>query len=250
VADQDIFSPSEWRRISDRVTVHPTECPSASTPKCLREKIHIRDGGICVYCKERPGTDCDHVIPASHGGPTIPENLVLACQSCNCTKSASFDLHFLVIAFNHLLYKGEDLDWVENVFLQLPEDVQEVTPDVDPYAKRSAECLHCGNRMYYEPEHQFCSDACEIAAGACGCEVNSAECLTCEKQMPVDSKNPFCSEVCAIAYCRRYYCRNCGNLITGEDRRFCSTRCQNLALRKLQRLQDRLKCLTRVMAQK
>jgi len=136
---------------------------STFIPKVIKEKIYLRDEGVCVYCKEQPGTDCDHVIPASHDGPTIPENLVLACSACNGAKSNSFSLRFLVIAFNHLLYKGENLDWVENVFMCFPEEVQDVVPEEDLYAKRSAECLQCGNRMYYDPEHQFCSDACEIA---------------------------------------------------------------------------------------
>jgi 5-methylcytosine-specific restriction endonuclease McrA len=33
--------------------------------------------------------ELDHVIPEFHGGPSVAENLVLACQRCNRRKGAS-----------------------------------------------------------------------------------------------------------------------------------------------------------------
>jgi hypothetical protein len=33
----------------------------------------------------------DHVVPVSQGGESIPENLVLACEFCNCSKHSRTD---------------------------------------------------------------------------------------------------------------------------------------------------------------
>lgn len=41
--------------------------------------------GECVYCF-RVGTTHDHVIPLSRGGSDTPDNIVIACHSCNASK--------------------------------------------------------------------------------------------------------------------------------------------------------------------
>lgn len=54
-----------------------------------RLAIYARDRFRCLYCEARfrdiPVQDRtqDHLIPFSHGGPTVPANLVTACLSCN-----------------------------------------------------------------------------------------------------------------------------------------------------------------------
>jgi 5-methylcytosine-specific restriction endonuclease McrA len=41
----------------------------------------------CYYCKKKTiRMTLDHVIPLSKGGRNSPENVVPACQSCNCAK--------------------------------------------------------------------------------------------------------------------------------------------------------------------
>jgi len=60
-------------------------------PRCvpseMREAVLIRDNYTCAYCGSRLAPlHCDHVIPYSRGGRTVMENLVTACQSCNCAK--------------------------------------------------------------------------------------------------------------------------------------------------------------------
>lgn len=64
----------------------------------LRGLIWRRDKGICQLCgvlcipKDAGGTDrrfwptIDHIIPKSKGGTDDPENLRLACGSCNAAK--------------------------------------------------------------------------------------------------------------------------------------------------------------------
>ncbi|MFQ5859346.1 MAG: HNH endonuclease [Anaerolineae bacterium] len=54
----------------------------------LRHLIAERDKNRCAYCRtteENCGLrmHVDHIIPESAGGPTTPDNLCLACFSCN-----------------------------------------------------------------------------------------------------------------------------------------------------------------------
>lgn len=50
--------------------------------RVLRNYIIDRDGGKCQYCGA-PGNSIDHIIPVSKDGDDTPENLILACRSCN-----------------------------------------------------------------------------------------------------------------------------------------------------------------------
>lgn len=55
----------------------------------LRTECFKRDDYTCRYCGERGGNlEADHSIPHRHGGPTVLENLVTACRSCNRSKGS------------------------------------------------------------------------------------------------------------------------------------------------------------------
>jgi HNH endonuclease len=50
------------------------------------EALIERDGASCVLCGRAPWrTDltAEHLVPRSRGGRTSPENLTIACRSCN-----------------------------------------------------------------------------------------------------------------------------------------------------------------------
>lgn len=50
--------------------------------------VYARDGKRCRYCgREGMRLSIDHVEPRVHGGHDGPENLVVACRSCNSRKS-------------------------------------------------------------------------------------------------------------------------------------------------------------------
>ena len=53
----------------------------------VRGAVLARDRGRCHYCGAQADT-VDHVIPASVGGSSHPENLVACCASCNRSKGA------------------------------------------------------------------------------------------------------------------------------------------------------------------
>lgn len=57
----------------------------------LRHLIAERDKARCAYClttEENCGLrmHIDHIVPEVVGGPTTPDNLCLACFSCNVSK--------------------------------------------------------------------------------------------------------------------------------------------------------------------
>jgi hypothetical protein len=56
--------------------------------KAVHKTVRVRAGHRCEYCRfpeafaELP-FHLDHVIAQQHGGPSVPENLALACCYCN-----------------------------------------------------------------------------------------------------------------------------------------------------------------------
>ncbi len=48
-----------------------------------------KQGGLCYWCSQDTSTryHVDHVIPLSRGGSNYPENLVIACKTCNQKKT-------------------------------------------------------------------------------------------------------------------------------------------------------------------
>ena len=51
MSDQDIFTPGEWQRIADRITVRPKTNYNSSIPLYVRNRVELRDDGLCIYCK-------------------------------------------------------------------------------------------------------------------------------------------------------------------------------------------------------
>lgn len=63
--------------------------PPVTVSKKRRAEIIERDGPICFYCLKvlAPAEiTMDHVKPRSQGGTAEPENLRVACKSCNSSK--------------------------------------------------------------------------------------------------------------------------------------------------------------------
>jgi hypothetical protein len=59
----------------------------------LRRLVLARAGGRCEYCGlAQEGQEAtfhiDHIVPRAAGGPTVAENLALACVSCSLRKEA------------------------------------------------------------------------------------------------------------------------------------------------------------------
>lgn len=57
-------------------------------------KCYWRDVSLCCAVGLKGGYHVDHVVPLALGGSNGPENLVLACPSCNLHKNASHPMDF------------------------------------------------------------------------------------------------------------------------------------------------------------
>jgi HNH endonuclease len=60
-------------------------------PMLTRAKLARRDRFTCAYCAQvfaERFLQCEHIVPASRGGPWTWMNLVTACGACNLRKAA------------------------------------------------------------------------------------------------------------------------------------------------------------------
>lgn len=67
--------------------------PSPHIPRALRARVAAQGRHRCGYCLTQETVvgvpmEIDHIVPTSLDGPTIEENLWLACSSCNEYKGA------------------------------------------------------------------------------------------------------------------------------------------------------------------
>jgi hypothetical protein len=59
----------------------PMGCRSATG---IKMKVFKRDSYKCQYCgHEGDNLVIEHIVPTFHGGKLVPNNLVVACASCN-----------------------------------------------------------------------------------------------------------------------------------------------------------------------
>ena len=68
---------------------HPRSLPTP-TPTLNNGALFARDAHLCLYCGQafsRGQLTRDHVIPLSHGGGDVWENVVTACGNCNSRKA-------------------------------------------------------------------------------------------------------------------------------------------------------------------
>jgi HNH endonuclease len=69
---------------------------ASSIPAPLRRLVIERAGNRCEYCQlsqlgQEATFHIDHVTPVAAGGPTLSDNLALACVSCSLRKGARED---------------------------------------------------------------------------------------------------------------------------------------------------------------
>ena len=58
-------------------------------PTCIKDIVHFRDQGRCVYCHSNANLQFYHIIPYSKGGSSKTiNNIQLLCQPCNMEKGA------------------------------------------------------------------------------------------------------------------------------------------------------------------
>jgi 5-methylcytosine-specific restriction endonuclease McrA len=71
------------------VAAEPTPTVRGAIPEDVKQLVWTRDRGRCRLCGANTELQFDHVIPASMGGASTPENLQILCGPCNRRKGAS-----------------------------------------------------------------------------------------------------------------------------------------------------------------
>lgn len=80
----------------------PVDAPAPASQqdiwlKVYRREALARQGGACCYCFEpmsQKQATADHRVPKKHNGPVSRENIVAACQPCNCAKGSMTEQKF------------------------------------------------------------------------------------------------------------------------------------------------------------
>lgn len=82
----------------------------------VKIRVYERDGGQCIFC-HRPGLPEAHIIPRSHGGLGIEENIITVCRICHDRLDNSTDRKdMLEYAKSYLRAKYTAWDEVEKVY--------------------------------------------------------------------------------------------------------------------------------------
>ncbi len=127
---------------------------SGYVPAHLRRLVAERADGLCEYCLIHHddtffGCEIEHVISEKHGGLTTPENLALACMTCNRQKgtdiaSISAQSGQLCRLFNPRTDRWSDHFQLHGAVIRPLTDIGEVTAkllafnDLDRLAEREA----------------------------------------------------------------------------------------------------------------
>lgn len=81
---------------------------ACAIPAKVKKAVEERDGHKCIFCG-KPGRGEAHVIPRSHGGLGVEQNLVTVCRPChfNMDDTVSREL-YLELAKQHLRHLYPD----------------------------------------------------------------------------------------------------------------------------------------------
>lgn len=89
----------------------------------LRKVVADRAGNRCEYCLVPDSASIlalqiDHIIPERQDGPTILENLALACRSCNVAKGYNVVKYYYETGKTVLLFNPRKEIWTNHFTLQ------------------------------------------------------------------------------------------------------------------------------------
>lgn len=88
---------------------------ACSIKAAVKKRVEERDGHRCIFCG-KPGRGEAHVIPRSHGGLGVEQNLVTACRECHfCMDDTVSRPLFLELAKQHL--KAFYPDWTPDAVI-------------------------------------------------------------------------------------------------------------------------------------
>ena len=91
---------------------------ACAIPEDVKQKVCERDGGSCIFCG-KPGGPVAHVIPRSHGGLGIEQNIVTACIVCHeLMDNSIYRPAFIDAAERHLrgVYGDEAMEEIDRMY--------------------------------------------------------------------------------------------------------------------------------------
>ena len=95
---------------------------ACSISRKTKLKVFERDQGCCIFCG-RPGLPEAHVVPRSHGGLGIEENIVTACRPCHdMLDNSIFRQRMLEMAAEHLRQFYPDWNIKDFIYEKWPKD--------------------------------------------------------------------------------------------------------------------------------
>lgn len=75
---------------------------ACSIKAAVKKRVEERDNHVCIFCG-RPGRGEAHVIPRSHGGLGVEQNLITTCRACHYQLDNTLSRPvFLELAKQHL----------------------------------------------------------------------------------------------------------------------------------------------------
>ena len=95
---------------------------ACSISRKTKLRVFERDQGCCIFCG-RPGLPEAHVVPRSHGGLGIEENIVTACRPCHdMLDNSDFRQRMLEMAVEHLRQFYPDWNINDFIYEKWPKD--------------------------------------------------------------------------------------------------------------------------------
>lgn len=87
---QSRYGTPEWKALKSAHRhirrAHKNAAPGKYTAQDVQAQFQ-RQKGKCYWCHKKLTTyHVDHIIPLSRGGSNWPDNIVMACPTCNCSK--------------------------------------------------------------------------------------------------------------------------------------------------------------------
>ena len=99
-----------------------TRTRACAIPKEVKLIVYERDHERCIFCGA-PGLPEAHVIPRSHGGLGVPQNIITVCRSCHDKLDNSTDRQqMLDVAVGYLKRYYPDISQTDVIYQKWEKD--------------------------------------------------------------------------------------------------------------------------------
>lgn len=99
-----------------------TRTRACAIPKEVKLIVYERDHERCIFCGA-PGLPEAHVIPRSHGGLGVPQNIITVCRSCHDKLDNSTDRQqMLDVAVEYLGSYYPDISQTDVIYQKWEKD--------------------------------------------------------------------------------------------------------------------------------